>query len=192
MPSLELDGDVLRAQVKLFKETVEKMLSKIKASPHKEESPSDSTTAKILEEMKVMVRDLPARIESRVSESTPARRKRRRLHPMMFERMMMGPGEDSEPIGLLIMAGLVRDDVPWLYELAVETYRTVKHGTLRDAESLLKALEQSEKMLMRGPHMEEIIDSPEMDMMMHEFPHMLRHVLQMTMERKRKPARKPE
>lgn len=191
VPSLELDADVLKAQVKLFKESVGKVLSKIKAAPKEEESPTDSTAAKILEEMKAMVRDLPARIESRVSDSPSSRRKRRRVHPMMCERMM-GPGEDSEPIGLLVMAGLVRDDLPWLYELAIETYRTVRNGTLRDAESLLKSLEQSEKMLLRGPHMEEMIDSPEMDMMMHEFPHMLRHVLHMTIERKRKHARKPE
>lgn len=192
VPSLELDGDVLKAQVKLFKETVDKVLSKIKATPQKEESPSDSTAAKILEEMKAMVRDLPARIESRVSESTPNKRKRRRFHPMMLDRMMMGPGEDNEPIGLLIMAGLVRDDAPWLYELAIETYRTVRSGSLRDAELLLKSLERSEKMMLRGPLMEEIIDSPEMDMIMHEFPHMLRHVLHMTIDRKRKHGRKQE
>lgn len=192
VPSLELDTDVLRTQVRAFKESVDKLLQQMDETPEEEESQSDSTAAKILEEMKALMRDLPARIESRVSDGPSIRRKRRRFHPMMFERMMFGPEEGDEPIGLLVMAGFARDDLPWLSELAVETYRTAKSGTLREAESLLKALEQSEKMWMRGPHMEELIDSPEMDMMMHEFPHMLRHVLQLAVERKRKPPRKTQ
>jgi len=190
VPSLELDDDVVKAQVKAFKERVDKLLSQLDETPEEEESASDSTAAKILEEMKAMVRDLPGRIESRVSDRSSSRRKRRRFHPMIFERMMMGPEDETEPIGLLVMAGLARDDVPWLYELAVETYRTAKSGTLRQAESLLKAIERSEEMLIRGPHMEELIDSREMDLLMHELPHMLRHVLQRTIEKKRKRSRK--
>ena len=186
VPSLELDEDVLKAQVTLFKEKVDSLLSQMNVGPGEEESPTESTAAKILEEMKAMVRDLPARIENRVSEGPPSRRKRRRVHPMMLERMMFDPEDTSEPIGLLVAAGLVRDDVPWLYELAVETYRTVRNGTLRDAETLMKSLDRSEKMLMHSPMLEELIGSPEMDMMMHEFPHMLRHVLQRAIERKRK------
>ena len=192
VPSLELDDDVVKGQVKAFKEKVDTILTQINDTPDEEDSPSDSTAAKILEEMKAMVRDLPARIESRVSDVPSIRRKRRRFHPMMFERMIFDLGDEGNPIGLLVMAGFVRDDVPWFYELALETYRTVRSGTLRDAESLMLTLERSEKMLMRAPIMEEIIDSPGMDMMMHEFPHMLRHVLQRTIDRKRRPSRKKE
>ena len=191
VPSLELDDDVLTAQVKVFKEKVDALLSQIDDTPDEEESPSDSTAAKILEEMKAMVRDLPARIESRVSDGPPSRRQRRRFHPMMFGRMMRGPEDDTEPIGLLVMASFARDDIPWFYELAVETYRTIKSGTLRDAQSLLKSLDRSEKMLMHGPLME-FIETPEMEMMMHEFPHMLRHALERTIERKGRSSRKAE
>ena len=190
VPSLELDNDVVQTQVKAFKEKVDSILSDIDEMPQEEEAASDSTAAKILEEMKAMVRDLPGRIESRVSDGSSIRRKRRRFHPMMFERMMFGPEGEENPIGLLVIAGLVRDDVPWLYELALETYRTVKSGTLRDAESLIRSFERSEKMLIRSPLMEEFIDSPEMDMIMHEFPHMLHHVLERSIERKRPSSRK--
>jgi len=193
VPSLELDNDVLKAQVSAFKEKVDTLLSQLDETPDDDESPSDSTAAKILEEMKVMVRDLPERIESRVSDGPTFRRKRRRFDPMMFEKMMMfGLDDEAEPIGLLIMAGLVRNDVPWLYELALETYRTVRSGSIRDAESLLRSIERSEKMLMRGPIMEELIDSPEMDMMMHEYPHMLCHVLRRTIKKKQSSMKKKQ
>ncbi|MBL7222100.1 MAG: toll/interleukin-1 receptor domain-containing protein [Phycisphaerae bacterium] len=190
VPSLELDDDVVKAQVKVFKEKVDTLLSQLDDTPDEEDSASDSTAAKILEEMKAMLRDLPGRIENRVSEGPTTRRKRHRLHPVMFERMMSGPEDDMNPVGLLVMAGLVRDDLPWYYELAVETYRTVRSGTMHDAELLLSSLDRCEKMWMHGPLMEEIIDSREMDMMMHEFPHMLRHVLERTIDRKRRSPRK--
>lgn len=192
VPSLELDDDVVRTQVDAFKQTVDSLLKRMDETPD-EEAPTDSTAAKILEEMKVMVRDLPARIESRVSDAPVSRRRRRRVHPMMFERMMFDPEDDDRnPIGLLVAAGIVRDEVPWLYELALETYRTVKSDSVRNLESLLNSLERMEKILMRGPFMEELVDSPETDMIMHEFPHMLHHVLQRALERKGKSMPKKE
>jgi hypothetical protein len=46
VPSLELDDDVLKAQVRAFKETVDKLLQQMDETPDKEDSPSDSTAAK--------------------------------------------------------------------------------------------------------------------------------------------------
>ncbi len=191
VPSLELDNDVVRTQVQAFKEKADEILSAMDESSGDDEAPSDSAAAKILEEMKVMIRDLPGRIEDRVSEGGPSRRRRkpRRFHPMMFERMMLVSGEENDPIGLLVIASLVRDDIPWLYEIAMEAYRTIKSGTIRDTERLLKSIEDSEKMIMVSPLMEEFTDSPDLDIMMREFPRMLHHVITRMIEEKRRTSR---
>ncbi len=180
VPSLELDDDVLRSQVGTFKAKIEELLKQMDETPEKAESPSDSTAAKILEEMKAMMRDLPERIESRVSEVPSPRRRRRRLHPMMLDRVMFAFEDEEQPIGLLAMAGLARDYLPWLSELTLETYRTIKAGTLREAESLLRAIDLSQEIWTREPYMGDYIDSPETDMMLHAFPDMLRNALQRT------------
>ena len=185
--SLEIDDDVVKVQVKAFKEKTDEILSALDEPSDKDEPPSDSAAAKILEEMKVMIRDLPGRIEDRVSEgaSPKRRRKLRHFHPMMIEKMMFTSEEENNPIGILVIASLIRDDVPWLYELAMEAYRTIKSGNISEVQSLLKSLDNSEKLIMGGPFMEEFIDSPEMGMLMHEFPHMLRHIIKRTIDKKK-------
>ena len=37
-------------------------------------------------------------------------------------------GIPGDPVSILIAASLVREDAPWLYELAMEVYRAVKSG----------------------------------------------------------------
>jgi hypothetical protein len=191
VPLLELDDDVVRGQVQLFKEKTDKILSALNETIDKDEPASDSAAAKILEEMKVMIRDLPGRIEDRVSEGAlpKRRRKLRHFHPMMLDKMMFMPEEENNPIGLLIMAGLFRDDMPWLYELAMEAYRTIKSGNISEAETLLKSLDNSEKLIMGGPFREEFLDNPEMDMFTHEFPQMLRHLIKRTINRKKETSK---
>lgn len=190
VPSLELDDDVLKAQVKVFKDKVDELVSEMEDAPDKEESPSDSTAAKILEEMKAMMRDLPSRIEDRVSDGPSSRRKRRRVHPMMFERFMFGGPEANEPIGLLVLAGLIRDDIPWLYEVVVEVYRTIQSGTQKDITKMIHTVETLEEFTTRGPFMEELVDSEEMHMMMHELPRMLQHTLQRALDMKKESSRR--
>jgi hypothetical protein len=141
VPNAEPDRDIVLSQVQAFKETT-KGLTKGAEPEKKKDSAAvdDSTTAKLFEEVKVMFKDLPSRVEGRLSKSlgSPRERRRRRFHPMMFERMMFegGPGE-SDPIGILVAAGLARDDAPWLYELALETYRTIKTGSESDITQLM-------------------------------------------------------
>jgi len=191
VPSLELDDDVVKAQVQAFKEKTGEILSALDNTPDEDEPPSDVAAAKIFEEMKVMIRDLPGRIEDRVSEGASPKR-RRKLHrflPMMLEKMVFASEEKNDPIGILVMGSLVRDDVPWLYEIAMEAYRTIKSGTIRELEALLKSLDNSKKLVRGGPFLEEFIDSPETDMFMHEFPHILHHVIKRTINRKKRAAK---
>ena len=91
IPSLEPDNDVVNAQVQAFKSKAETILSTLDESGTETEyeSPSASATAKLLEELKVMFRDLPSRVEDRLFDydSTSRRRKPRRFHPLMSKRL---------------------------------------------------------------------------------------------------------
>ena len=193
VPNAEPDRDIVLSQVKSFKETAKDLTKGMETEGKKSVGPVDeSTTAKLFEEVKVMFNDLPSRVESRISKSveSPRARRRRRLHPMMIERIMFDSPDEGDPVSLLVIAGLIRDDVPWMYELTVEAYRTIKSGVEADILRLIKGLEMSQKFFMKGPLMEESMDSPEMEMMFHELPRMLQHRLERTLP-SRKSKTKP-
>lgn len=137
----------------------------------------------ILEEMVTGVRGLDARfrdLEAVVSDpgSRSRRRRFRHFHPMMFEEMAhMVSEEGDDPISLLMLGGLIRDDFPWLYEVIIEAYREVRDGDPKAAQRAIERLRRVMKSLARGPFMEEFAGSKDAQMMMMEFPMMLDHFL---------------
>jgi len=186
VPGLELDSDVVKVQVKAFKTAEAEILKKLGAAKTGQESAEETQVAKLVEEMK----SLPGRVAERLAESDePFRRRRfRRFHPMMFEELMHVSGAPGDPVSILMAASLVREDAPWLYELASEAYRTAKSGDPAAIKNELKRLERFSEFAFRGPFMEELgMGSKETYMMVREFPRMLRHMLSRTLEQK-KPA----
>ena len=189
--SLEPDKDVVKTQVHAFKSTAEGILSKL-AEPGaeiEEETPAIGATAKLLEELKLMVRETPLRIEDMLSENTgiSRSRKRRRFHPMMFEEMIhMGKMDRSEPLMILVFASLVRDDVPWLYEIAMEAYRAITSGTQKSADQIMRSIDSLQEFSMNHPMFEELgmIDSKETHMFMMEGPRILEHMVMMCLKNK--------
>ncbi len=148
----------------------------------------------ILEELVVGVRSLDSRLrdlEGMVSDkaSPGSRRFRHRFHPMMFEEMMHMSDEPGDPIGLLMVASFLREDMPWLYEIALEAYRAIKAGDKEAAMREAKRIHRVRELLMHGPFMEEI-GSKEMHMFMTEFPRMFDLMLHRCIEAKKPPARR--
>jgi hypothetical protein len=187
VPNAEPDREIVLSQVKSFKETAAGLTKGEAGETDSGKGPVDeSSTAKLFEEVKVMFKDLPSRVEGRLSESfgSPRERRRRRFHPMMFERLMFGEPEGDDPISLLVVAGLARDDVPWLYDLAMEAYRAISRGSAAEISQLIDGLAYVQKFIVEGPMMRDIVDSDEMMMMVHEFPRMLQHRLTRALETK--------
>ena len=120
----------------------------------------------------------------------------RRFHPMMFEELMHMSGEPGDPVAILMVASMVRDDMPWLYELAMEVYRAVKSENNEAIEREMKRLSRFSEVMMRGPFMEEFgFVSKESHMFAMEFPRMLEHVLMRTLDMRKAHAptrRKPQ
>ncbi|MFN0192230.1 MAG: hypothetical protein ACKVP5_09680 [Aestuariivirga sp.] len=187
VPDLELDSDVVKSQVATFKEAESALLKQLTSGAGKAETKQEadgSAVAKLSEEMKA----LPSRVAERLAEvgDYPFRRKRmRRFHPRMLDELMHMSGEPGDPVAILMTASLVRDEMPWLYELAMEVYRAAKEGNTESIERELKRLRQFSKMMMSGPFIEEFgFGGPETHMFAMEFPRMLEHTLMRTLEMK--------
>lgn len=177
---LELDAGVVKAQVETFKTTEAQILKKINTPASKkgaQDQAEDNPVAKLVEEMKA----LPSRVAERLAESEEPflrRRRLRRFHPMMLEEMMHMAGEPGDPVGILMAASLVRDDAPWLYELAMEVYRAVKSGDPAAIETEMARLQRFSEFTMHSPFMEEFgFGDKDMYMFSREFPRMLQHML---------------
>lgn len=187
VPNLELDNDVVKSQIANFKTLEANLLKKLTSGSVKEETKEDmeeSAVAKLAEEMKA----LPSRVAERMAEvGDPFRRRRmRRFHPMMLEELMHMSGEPGDPVAVLMAASLVRDDMPWLYELAMEVYRAVKEGNPEAIDHEMQRLRRFSEVTMRGPFMEEFgFSNKEFHMLAMEFPRMLEHVLMRTTEMKK-------
>ncbi|MGA2588183.1 MAG: toll/interleukin-1 receptor domain-containing protein [Candidatus Aminicenantales bacterium] len=189
VPGIEPDADVVRTQVKAFKASVDKILEKLGGKgdkPPTEENPM----ARLVEEMKALVRDLPSRVAERMSElGDPFRRKRlRRFNPMMIEDLLHMTGDPGDPVGILMAASVIRDDAPWLYEIAMDAYRAAKSGDPVAVKREITRIHHFSEIMMRGPFMEEFgMGGKEMHMFFMEFPRMLEHMLHRTIE-ERKPV----
>jgi hypothetical protein len=185
IPSLELDEDVVRDQVKAFKNSEDTILKRLAGAPKKKaegEDPEDSPFAKVMEEMKT----LPTRVAERLAESgDPMRRRRaRRFNPMMIDELMVMTGKSDDPLAILMAASLFREDIPWLYELGMEVYRAAKTGNPDIIEAEMKRLQRFSKLIMmQGPLMDGlgIFDNKETYMFAHEFPMMLETSLKLVL-----------
>lgn len=187
--SLELDADVVKVQVQAFKATATSILKTLATVGGKKAAPEnvdDSPIAKLAEEMKA----LPSRVAERLAEEgDPVRRRRmRKFHPMMVEEFAQMGTAPGDPVAILMMASLVRDDLPWLYELAMEVYRAVKSGDAEAIEGEMARLHHFSKIMRHGPFMEELgFGGGESHMLALEFPRMLERTLMRTLKNNEKP-----
>jgi hypothetical protein len=189
VPGLEPDADVIDTQVKTFKAASDKIVEEISHQGEGENTAEDDPQAKFLEEMKVLIRELPSRVSERLDGEPSRRRRFRRFHPMMFEEMMHIGGEEGDPIGILLAASVVRDELPWFYEIAQEAYHAIRSGDVETAEQEIRRIHHMAKMLVHGPFMEEL-GTKEMHMVMMELPRMLEHTLHRCIEIKKATKRR--
>src|SRR6266851_660592 len=123
--------EAVRTQVRVFRQNVDSILktrgkTKVTEAPASEEQ----NIAKLFEEVKAMVRELPERVDERVASASRPGFSKRRIHPAMLEDLMFSRlfrGErGGASISWLVFLSLVRDDIPWLYEPGMELYRAIR------------------------------------------------------------------
>lgn len=149
----------------------------------------------ILEELVTSVRSLDARFRE-VAEEGPRglRHRSRRFHPMMMHELshMLG-GKRGDPIILLVLASMFRDDVPWMYELGIEAYRMAKDGTPEEATAARKRFQKAGELMHKGPFGSEEMgfDPRMMHMMMREMDHLVEPEPEPEVKVLEVPAQKP-
>lgn len=155
---------------------------------------SDDPEQRSLADIMAALTDLPSRIEQRVLErSEPIhRRKFRKIHPMIFEDIAhMITRKSREPIVILMLAGFLRDEMPWLSEVLVELYRTIKSGTKEEVEDSLEGFQRLIEFTKHGPFTEELeMLSKENRMLMHDLPMLVSHNVRRYLSERRPVATK--
>ena len=104
---------------------------------------------------------------------------------MMMEEMIHM--SENSKAGILVCLGFMREKMPWVYDIGIETLRTI--DTCNDKKEMQKSLFEFQdiiKLSTRHPMMEEFMDTKEDYMMYEEFPRMIMHEMERYMERKLK------
>lgn len=145
----------------------------------------------ILEELVTGVRGLSSRMRDFDPEMTDKerffRRRRMRFHPGMLEDFsMVADGIDESPTALLMLAGMLREDFPWLSEILLESYREIKHGNAVEIDQTIERLRQLIKFTAHHPLMRDLAaNSKDSMMMLDELPMILDITVHRLIERKR-------
>src|SRR5205085_9644225 len=87
--------EAVRMQVRVFREKLQNLL-RLTAGPALPDQPEETSVARLFEEVKIMVRDLPEKLQSTGRSRS---RRSRRMHPMMFEEMFFHPAFRESPDG---------------------------------------------------------------------------------------------
>lgn len=110
----------------------------------------------ILEELVTGVRGINSRImelepESMDREQAYRRRRLTRIHPRMLEEMgMIAMEEGGGPLQLLMLAGIYREDFPWMAEVLTEAYREIRDSSPDIAERTLLRLRRMMKHMIHS------------------------------------------
>lgn len=139
--------EAVRQQVSNFIAKKDEILSSIKTSPKKKpEVDEEGNIAKLFEEIKAMLRDVNS--APMISNLTYKQERAFKRIPFgMIEDLLMNvskyPSQDRVAF-FLVIASILRDDIPWLYEPVMELYRAFARGNIDEMNS---ALEQYRKVL---------------------------------------------
>jgi TIR domain len=178
--------EAVRMQVRVFQQKAQEIVKlkdkKLIATPS---SSDESNIAKLFEETKVMVRELPLRVEERVRNISrrPISKMGRRFHPRMIEELLRHPvadnSRDSAATVLLMAVTLMREDVPWIYELGVELYRRITFGNDEEIDICHNQLRQGLELLRHSLWMREILDrgDEEILFLIRYFPELLDQIM---------------
>lgn len=150
--------EAVHRQVIAFKSEIKNHLSP-KGKTHEPAGTDDTGIAKLFEEVKAMVRELPesvARAQSLTRRD--ASKRNHRNHPMILvDEVLFHPSWDNLPQGSatswLIFISLLREELPWIYEIGYELYlalRSQDQKAITDARTnLIHTLEISSRPFFR-------------------------------------------
>ena len=178
IPNAKPIDEVIKGQVVQFLEKVKPILEK-----HNQEVPDadanslveDTPVAKLFEEIKIMFQDLPSRIDRNLLDN--GHKRSRKLHPMMLDEMMHMTKDQN--VGFLMVLSLFRNDMPWIYDLGVETLRKIRESkNMKDKEVAIIDFERVLDISLHNPYFEEtMMRNKDNYRLLRELPHLLERAL---------------
>ena len=123
-----------------------------------------------MEELVSSVRNVEVRVRDAIDGDLPSRRSRRSRHQqqMLIEETMFRSTEGpSDPINLLLVGAMFKDEAPWLYELAVESYRGLQSKDRNKGVVALRKFAEALDTATRGPFFDDFSRMP-VKMIRHE------------------------
>lgn len=188
--------EAVRMQVRVFLDGV-KTLQSSKGKQIAHATADESSVAKLFEEVKVMVRELPERVDDRVRSVTKrgSMKRGRRLHPMMLEELLFHSGlrenHASPATAWLLFISILKEDFPWLYEVGLELFRALRDEDVKRISEAKRNLDAILRMTTRGPFFHEMYhpSDEEFFFMIKHLPQMVDNFLERTIFR---PKTKPE
>lgn len=147
----------------------------------------------LLGEIQAELRALPSRLDDYLGGPRLPGTRRGRFHPMMLREMLhLGP-RNSPALGVLILASMFRDSMPWLYEMGVEVYRVAKQGTATELKEAAHEFRQAVEFSLHGPMSPELFGrSKEMFVIMEEIEPLLERTIGMFDEESKPLRRRPK
>ena len=142
IPNAEPDREVVKTQVEAFKTRIATHPKTPASAKQTKAEAGEASTAKMFEEIKVMFQDLPARIESRVEpiRSFSSTRKKRFSPKATLESIRMLGRDFGPSTSILFIGSLIKDDIPWLYDAALDTYKKVESGSIDSSTAARKLM----------------------------------------------------
>ena len=179
----EPDKDTVRMQVETFrakaKSLTEGMAKSPKANKNEITEVEGSSVAKLFEEVKVMFRDLPHRMDAR--SSRPFKMRMRSVRPEMIFELEEGMGFGGQPgIGLLILASIFKDDAPWLYELGVQAYRSFTSGLPNNRMTAIRRFGEACEFTAQHPMFRDLHESRDVFIALMETNSYIERLLQLS------------
>lgn len=126
IPNSEPDNETITFNVQKFKSNIDKIFEKRNENPESDEVVvyDDNASVKLFEEIKVMFQDLPSRIEQNIRIDYREKRRGRKFNPMMIDELMHMAHKPK--IGILIALSFLKDKMPWIYDLGLETIKILE------------------------------------------------------------------
>lgn len=180
IPNSEPVEDIIKEQVAAFKTKLGELLKKQPQSTKdaSEELKEDTSVAKLFEEVKIMFKDLPSRIDRRLDPEGMIRRKRR-MHPRILDELLhsaINVGDQS--LTFLMVISLFKEDVPWFYEVGVDTYRSLKAAKSKiEKQKLIERFHRTVELLGHPMTMEMFGRNEESFFLLKESTQFLHHYL---------------
>lgn len=163
IPDLQPDPDVVESQVQTFKSRAEKILAELEQpGVEGEETAPEASMARVLEELKFVVRELPSSVAERIKHvAKPDSRGRfRRFSPGVFNQIWnILPKGSEDPLLILLVCSLFKDEFPWLYELGREAYGALQSRSAQRRKHAYTALRRAIEITLHSGVAEEIFVS---------------------------------